>query len=209
LLQQGSTRVAAWVREIIHRVDPVKYQPEPSSQLALNEIGTVRLEAARPLVFDRYTENRQRGSFVPIDNLTLAAGMVERTARPAPVLRQNGGLTRAVTPTERRQRSGHGPAVVTSSSCAVLFALQRELFERGATTAILQVLPPPALLRDLLVNGLIVLAPPASPVDLHGVVWLEAVAEGTPKESAHGVLRELERCGVLWSRDWVSPGEGI
>ena len=76
-------------------------------------------------------------------------------------------------------------------------------------TAILRVLPPPALLRDLLVNGLIVLAPPASPVDLDGVAWLEAVAEGSPKESVSTVLRELEQRGVLLSRDWVSPGEGI
>jgi hypothetical protein len=46
-------------------------------------------------------------------------------------------------------------------------------------------------------------------VDLDGVAWLEAVAAGSPKESARTVLRELERLGVLLSCDWVSPGEGI
>jgi hypothetical protein len=212
LLQHGSTRVTAWVREIIHRIDPVTYQPEPSSQLALNEIGKVRLETARTLAFDRYAENRQTGSFVlidPVDNLTLAAGMVERSATPLPATRQNGGYPTAVTQTERRQRTGHGSAVVTSSSSEVLFALQRALLERGAATALLQILPPPALLRDLLANGLIVLAPSASQVDLDGVASLEAVAMGSRKESICAVVRELEQRGVLLSRDWVSPGEGI
>ena len=91
----------------------------------------------------------------------------------------------------------------------MLFALQRALFERGATTALLQILPPPAMLRDLLANGLIVLAPPASHVDLDGVAWLEVVAGGSRKESVGAVLRELEQRGILLSRDWVSPGEGI
>jgi hypothetical protein len=91
----------------------------------------------------------------------------------------------------------------------VLFALQRALLERGAATALLQILPPPALLRDLLANGLIVLAPSASQVDLDGVASLEAVAMGSRKESICAVVRELEQRGVLLSRDWVSPGEGI
>jgi sulfate adenylyltransferase large subunit len=213
LLQHGSTRVTAWVREILHRINPVTYQPDTSSQLALNEIGTVRLETARTLVFDRYAENRQTGSFVlidPVDNFTLAAGMVERSAAPAPALRLAtcGGLA-AVAPAERRQQYGHGPAVVVSPSSAVLFALQRALLERRAITVLLQTLPPPALLRDLLANGLIVLAPSASPVDLDGIAWIEAVPEGPPKESARAVLREFERRGVQLSRDWVSVGEGI
>ena len=75
--------------------------------------------------------------------------------------------------------------------------------------ALLQILPPPALLRDLLANGLIVLAPSASQVDLDGVASLEAVAMGSRKESICAVVRELEQRGVLLSRDWVSPGEGI
>jgi sulfate adenylyltransferase large subunit len=49
--------------------------------LALNEIGTLAVSAAQPLVFDGYGENRTTGSFVLIDpatNFTAGAGMIVR-----------------------------------------------------------------------------------------------------------------------------------
>jgi sulfate adenylyltransferase large subunit len=214
LLQQGSTSVPAWVQEIVHRIDPVTYQAQPASRLALNEIGMVRLETA-PLVCDRYRDNRQTGSFVlidPIDNLTLAAGMVERAVTPAPVRRQESSgqfHVTAVTPAERLQRYGHRPAVVVSRSEPVLAALERALFARGAAVAVLRALPAPAQLRELLANGLILLAPPGRTANLDAVAWVEAADETSPKESVRAVLRELERRGVLLSRDFVPPGDGI
>ena len=48
--------------------------------LSMNGIGPVELETAHPLFFDRYSENRQTGSFILIDRLsnnTVAAGMIE------------------------------------------------------------------------------------------------------------------------------------
>jgi len=67
---------------------------EVSRGLILNQIGTVTVTTARPLVFDRYTDNRFTGSFILIDpatNFTAGAGMItsavhERTsshARPS------------------------------------------------------------------------------------------------------------------------------
>jgi sulfate adenylyltransferase large subunit len=47
--------------------------------LVLNQIGTVNVSTARPLVFDRYGENRATGSFVIIDpatHFTAGAGMI-------------------------------------------------------------------------------------------------------------------------------------
>ncbi|HXD19058.1 MAG TPA: GTP-binding protein [Vicinamibacterales bacterium] len=47
--------------------------------LVLNQIGTVNVSTARPLVFDRYTENRATGSFIIIDpatHFTAGAGMI-------------------------------------------------------------------------------------------------------------------------------------
>ena len=47
--------------------------------LLLNQIGTVAISTARPLVFDRYEANRTTGSFVLIDpstNFTAGAGMI-------------------------------------------------------------------------------------------------------------------------------------
>jgi sulfate adenylyltransferase large subunit len=57
--------------------------------LVLNQIGTVNVSTARPLVFDRYVENRATGSFVIIDpatHFTAGAGMISNplthTVRP-------------------------------------------------------------------------------------------------------------------------------
>ena len=47
--------------------------------LVLNQIGTVNISTARPLVFDRYTDNRATGSFIVIDpatHFTAGAGMI-------------------------------------------------------------------------------------------------------------------------------------
>jgi sulfate adenylyltransferase subunit 1 len=52
---------------------------EVNRGLILNQIGTVTITATRPLVFDRYTDNRTTGSFILIDpatNFTAGAGMI-------------------------------------------------------------------------------------------------------------------------------------
>ena len=48
-------------------------------ELALNDIGRVRLRTSAPLVFDPYESNRRTGSFILIDeasNNTVGAGLV-------------------------------------------------------------------------------------------------------------------------------------
>jgi len=63
LLKQGARTVTA---EINHG-------------LVLNQIGTVQVSTARPLVFDRYRESRATGSFILIDpatQFTCGAGMI-------------------------------------------------------------------------------------------------------------------------------------
>src|SRR5581483_11880114 len=50
-----------------------------AQSLNMNDIGTVRVEADRPLVFDAYAQSRRTGSFILIDpdsNNTVAAGMI-------------------------------------------------------------------------------------------------------------------------------------
>ena len=52
---------------------------EVSRSLALNQVGTVTISATRPLVFDRYDNNRTTGSFILIDPatcFTAGAGMI-------------------------------------------------------------------------------------------------------------------------------------
>ena len=62
---------------------------EVNHQLVLNQIGTVQISTARPLVFDRYTDNRATGSFVLIDpatQFTCGAGMITEPIRQTPTL---------------------------------------------------------------------------------------------------------------------------
>jgi bifunctional enzyme CysN/CysC len=59
----------------VHTLDP----DENATQLALNDIGRVRLRTSKPLAFDDYARNRRTGAFILIDeatNDTLAAGMI-------------------------------------------------------------------------------------------------------------------------------------
>ncbi len=56
--------------------------------LEMNQIGSVTVTTARPLMVDRYADNRGSGSFIVIDpatNFTAGAGMI------AEVLRESGG----------------------------------------------------------------------------------------------------------------------
>jgi len=59
------------------------YEVNPANELALNDIGDIRIKTAKPLVFDGYAANRLTGSFILIEqgtNLTMAAGMLESPA---------------------------------------------------------------------------------------------------------------------------------
>src|SRR5262249_29848695 len=168
----------------------------PASKLALNEIGLVRVETARALVFDPYRENRQTGSFIlidRIDNFTLGAGMVEQVMVPPPVLRdETGGVFQfaPVPPAERLQRYGHRTAVVVSRSEPLRKALERALFSRGAAVAALDALPAKMHVQELLANGLILLAPFSTAEELESADWIEAVETDSMTESVHLVLSE-------------------
>jgi sulfate adenylyltransferase large subunit len=68
LLKQGTRTVTA----------------EVNHALVLNQIGTVHVSTARPIVFDRYAENRGTGSFILIDpatHFTCGAGMITDPVR--------------------------------------------------------------------------------------------------------------------------------
>jgi len=73
LLKQGTRTVTA----------------EVNHGLVLNQIGTVQVSTARPIVFDRYAENRGTGSFILIDpatQFTCGAGMITEPIRETATL---------------------------------------------------------------------------------------------------------------------------
>jgi bifunctional enzyme CysN/CysC len=68
------------VDELLYRVDiTTLHRDQEASELALNEIGRVRLRTSAPLIVDPYRRNRTTGSFILIDeatNDTVAGGMI-------------------------------------------------------------------------------------------------------------------------------------
>jgi sulfate adenylyltransferase subunit 1 (EFTu-like GTPase family) len=75
-----TTRVTrARLEELEYRVDVNTLDHAAADELALNEIGRVRLRTGSPLMVDPYARNRTTGSFILIDeasNDTVAAGMI-------------------------------------------------------------------------------------------------------------------------------------
>jgi bifunctional enzyme CysN/CysC len=80
LLKHLTQTVDAVVDQILDAVDVhALARTAPPAELALNDIGRVRLRVRRPLVADAYAENRATGAFILIDeatNDTVAGGMV-------------------------------------------------------------------------------------------------------------------------------------
>jgi bifunctional enzyme CysN/CysC/sulfate adenylyltransferase subunit 1 len=80
LLRHTTRTVQAAIGDIEERIDMTTLEPEPHPiELALNDIGGVRLNTSAPLVFDGYGSNRLTGSFILIEpgtNATVGAGML-------------------------------------------------------------------------------------------------------------------------------------
>ena len=79
LVKHTSFTVPARVDKVKHKITVNNLQNESAQQLAMNEIGVVRVTTSKPLFFDRYADNRTTGSFVLIDretNATAGAGMI-------------------------------------------------------------------------------------------------------------------------------------
>ena len=78
-LKHTSRTVPARIESIEARVDVNTLGEEHAAELALNDIGRVRLRLGQPLYFDPYERNRVTGSFILIDEAsgdTAGAGML-------------------------------------------------------------------------------------------------------------------------------------
>jgi bifunctional enzyme CysN/CysC/sulfate adenylyltransferase subunit 1 len=79
-LQHTTKTVQASITGIEDRIDMTTLEPEPHPpELALNDIGEIRLSTSGPLIFDGYAANRLTGSFILIEpgtNATVGAGML-------------------------------------------------------------------------------------------------------------------------------------
>ena len=81
LLQQNSFRTKAVVKEVLSKIDIHSFTPlESDGAMKLNDICKVLIKTAEPLSFDSYTDNRNCGSFILINentNNTIAAGTID------------------------------------------------------------------------------------------------------------------------------------
>ena len=79
-LKHTTQIVQVAVTQIENRINFATFDAEPNpAGLALNDIGTIRLKTAKPLLFDGYETNRLTGSFILVEqgsNATVAAGML-------------------------------------------------------------------------------------------------------------------------------------
>jgi sulfate adenylyltransferase subunit 1 (EFTu-like GTPase family) len=81
LIKHTTRTASAIVDALVDRVDvdTLERTVQAPDELALNDIGRVRLRTSSPLAFDPYARNRRTGSFILIDeasNETIAAGMI-------------------------------------------------------------------------------------------------------------------------------------
>src|SRR5947207_7409535 len=79
-LKHTTQTVQAIVTAIENRINIATFDPDPDpAELAMNDVGEIRLHTSRPLVFDGYASNRLTGSFILIEqgtNHTVGAGML-------------------------------------------------------------------------------------------------------------------------------------
>ncbi len=80
LLKHTTRTVQAMITSIEGRTNIQTFEQEPNPpELAVNDIGEIRLRTSKPLAFDGYGHNRLTGSFILIEagtNHTVGAGML-------------------------------------------------------------------------------------------------------------------------------------
>ncbi len=78
-IKHGSKMTTGHAKTIVSKYDVNTMEKQPSSQLAINDIGLVDFVVDEVLHFDAYQENRGTGAFIIIDrlsNVTVGAGMI-------------------------------------------------------------------------------------------------------------------------------------
>jgi sulfate adenylyltransferase subunit 1 len=78
-LRHTTRDVRAVVDDVPSRLDVTTLASVPADELALNDIGGVRVRLAEPIIADAYAASRSTGAFLlvdPISGATMAAGMI-------------------------------------------------------------------------------------------------------------------------------------
>lgn len=142
------------VDEVRYKIDINTLKRTTTGPFQLNDIGRVVFTATTPLFADEYRKNRGTGSFIlidPMSNSTVAAGMIiEREPRERLPSRIAGDASLPLThrdsqvdPQERAERMNQEPVtiwltgLVASGKTEIAYALEKRLFDLGATCLVL------------------------------------------------------------------------
>ena len=143
-LKLGAKTVAATINTLFHKIDVNTLQEKSAESLELNEIGLVEVNLLESSSFDSYEKNRATGCFILIDkltNVTIAAGMIEQTARIKNQKVENHNSH--VSKEERAARYGQKPATIMfiglsgSGKSTLAHGLERRLFDKGHIVTVL------------------------------------------------------------------------
>tara|TARA_Y100001970_G_C14242289_1_gene865678 strand:+ start:2046 stop:3947 length:1902 start_codon:yes stop_codon:yes gene_type:complete len=143
-LKLGAKTVAATINTLFHKIDVNTLQEKSAESLELNEIGLVEVNLFESSSFDSYEKNRATGCFILIDkltNVTIAAGMIEQTARIKNQKEEN--YNSHVSKEERAARYGQTPATIMfiglsgSGKSTLAHGLERRLFDKGHIVTVL------------------------------------------------------------------------
>jgi len=168
LLKHTTQTLAARIVTIRHRVDIQTLGAQPASELRLNEIGVVLMEAKRPLFVDPYRRNRYTGSFILLDaltNETVGAGMIESA-----VAESVDGAPRCA-------------AVSIEGNPEVLWLLARRLVDGGHRVVVLS-------------SQTLTVGPEGASPSVELSFTAENLSD-TPAAAVAGIFQELARRGVV------------
>ena len=193
-IKHATRQANATVTSILHRIDVNTLQTGPTSQLAMNDIGLVEIESARPLTFDPYKTNRVTGSFILIDRITgntIAAGMIEGAA---------GGDAHSgpVTAEQRATRFNQQPAVIVLRGDddnlvrAVAEALDRSLFAGGHLAGIVETFSAGVIAQLARFGAISILLSPASEDVGVPIVTIDVPSDANIAATATTIIGRLE-----------------
>jgi bifunctional enzyme CysN/CysC len=155
-LKQTTRTVAGEIADLHYGVDVNTLEKRPATQLAMNEVGHVRLSLNQPLAYDPYRRNAATGAFILIDRLTnntVGAGMIlepqDRGGAHGDHWHQSPASAKLKThashiaTAEREHRFSQKPVTILltgltgSGKATIAYALERKLFDLGRAVTVL------------------------------------------------------------------------
>ncbi len=149
-LKQTSTTVRATVQELHSRLDPETLDElDGPVELTLNDIGTVTLRTSSVVIADSYTDNRDTGAFILIDevtNDTIGAGTIIEAREVKAGTHSRSDIRWHPSALDRKHRwqaTGQAGATIwftglpASGKSTVAVAVERALVESGRVAYLL------------------------------------------------------------------------